>query len=257
MSAETTVIAVAIALTVMFSAAFILHNIEQNRKERIRIQSTLKKQAANLLYMLERFPPTFLGSDLKTLICKGLIDIYGRLARTNPSEKHYRTSMKAIQARLLELQNSPAKPGHEPLKNPAQILEIKKLLEMLHRFIGRLLKEKVIGQQHATLYTNQLRKLLTRTSVDHYVMAATKAENQEQYRLSIHYYQISLSKIANEKLEEDYRNHIPLFNARIEELTQMSNAQMQESADSAISLSEQWTGFVEERESWQKGLEYD
>lgn len=263
MGTESIVTLIIVGLLVLVGSAFVAHTVEQNRREKKRLEVSLNKRLASFQHMLDNFPANFLGSDLKVLICKSMINVYEQLSRIGSSNSQYDNQMTRINQRLQEIANQPREQSYQPLENAAQINEIKGQLGMLHNFIGQLSGQSAISKEQADAYTKQLQVLLSQTAIDNYVIAARQAESQEKHRLAIHYYQSALDKVKKENLGNEYHEHAMSYQHRIEELraSNVDTTEHEELDQSDISKSgqdQEWDKFMDtDDDPWKKKSVYD
>ena len=263
MSTESIVTFIIAGLLVFVGTAFVIHTVEQNRREKKRLETSLLKRAANLQHMLDNFPENFLGSELKALICKSLLNIYEQLINIGSNSSQYNTQMTDINQRLQTLAGESRNKPYQALENPGQIKEVKDQLNMLYGFISQLSAQNSINKAQAEAYTRQLKVLLSQTAIDNYVIAARQAESQEKSRLAIHYYQAALDKLNKENLSSAYHQHALDYQKKITDLRSHDDQQevvspSSEGKETGTESNAEWDKFMDtDEDEWKKKSVYD
>jgi hypothetical protein len=260
LSTEAIILLLVVSMAALIGAAFVMQTIERNRKERIRAESQLRRRRENLVYMLDHFPPHFLSTDLKGLVCKSIIDVYEQLLKIAPRNKEYQEGLQAIARRWDDIRSGKG-PSYQPLDNPGQVRDTKALLGLLNNFITRLFETGAITKLQAADYSRQLKQLYSQTTIDQYAIAARKAENEQKYRLAIHYYQSAVDKIRKSSLDAAMHEHSEAYRRRIEELTALLPAVTDTDSLSELEAAErdkEWSAFVgQDDDDWKKRKIYD
>lgn len=260
MSTEAIISLLVASMIALVGFAVVMQTIERNRRERQRAESHLRKRLENLIYMLDHFPPSFLSTDLKGLVCKSVIDVYEQLLKIAPSNKEYQDGMQAIAKRWNDIKNG-NNSGYQPLDNSSQVRDIKTLLGLLNNFINRLFETGSITKLQAAEYTRQLKQLFSQTAIDQYSIAARKAEGDQKYRLAIHYYQSAIDKMKKAALDAAMHDQILAYQKRIVELTELLPTQPDSSSANELENAErdkEWSAFVgRDDDAWKKKKVYD
>lgn len=263
MGTETIVTFIIAGLLIFVGTAFVIHTVEQNRREKKRLETSLYKRAANLQHMLDNFPENFLGNDLKALICKSLLNIYEQLINIGSSKTQCNAKVTDINQHLQTLAAENSNKPYQALENAGQIKEVKDQLNMLYGFINQLSAQNSISKAQAESYTCQLKVLLSQTAIDNYVIAARQAEAQEKFRLAIHYYQAALDKLEKENLSGAYHQHALDYQKRIADLRPLNDQQQVVSPDDKnkeadTASNAEWDNFMDTNEDeWKKKSVYD
>jgi len=259
-STEAIILLLVISVAALISVAVVMQTVERNRRDRIREESQLRKRLENLVYMLDHFPPSFLSTDLKGLVCKSVIDVYEQLLKIAPRNQEYQDGLQAIAKRWNDIKNG-NNAGYQPLDNTNQVRDIKALLGLLNNFVNRLFETGSITKLQAAEYSRQLKQLFSQTGIDQYVIAARKAEGDQKLRLAIHYYQSAIDKMKKSALDAAMHDQIIAHQKRIAELTELlptqPNAGSSEELESA-ERDKEWSAFVgQEDDAWKKKKVYD
>lgn len=260
MSTETIITVIILGLFLMVCLGFAFQTIERNRQEKKRMEAVLTKRLGSLHYLLENFPDNFLGSDLKILVCKSLHEVYDELSGIVPENKEYELVRTELTQKIQELQRNHKGLQYQPMENVAQIKEVKGLLSMLNNFIGKLKNQKKISDAQAVQYGQQLRQLMTQTSIDTYAIAARQAENADKIRLAIHYYESAIDKLAKEGMESIYHKPVLQYQEKILALQKIAEERnliaSPVKTDEADADADQWDTFMED-DPWKKKNVYD
>lgn len=247
-------------MAALVSVAFVMQTVERNRRERIRAESQLRKRLENLVYMLDHFPPSFLSTDLKGLVCKSVIDVYEQLLKISPRNQEYQDGLQSIAKRWNDIKNG-NNSGYQPLDNSSQVRDTKALLGLLNNFINRLFETGSITKLQAAEYSRQLKQLFSQTAIDQYSIAARKAESDQKYRLAIHYYQSAIDKMKKSALDAAMHEQIVAYQKRIVELTALVPSQPDAGSASELEAAErdkEWSAFVgKDDDAWKKKKVYD
>jgi len=259
-SSEAIISLLVICMLALVSFAFVMQTVERNRREKLRAETQLRKRLENLVYMIDHFPPSFLSTDLKGLVCKSIIDVYEQLLKISPRSQDYQEGLQAIAKRWNDIKagnNS----GYQPLDNNSQVRDIKALLGLLGNFVNRLFETGAINKGQAAEYNLQLKLLFSQTAIDQYLIAARKAEGDQKYRLAIHYYQSAIDKIKKASLDAAMHEQLIAFQKRIVELgEQIPHSATDDAPDlAAEQRSKEWDSFVGKKddEAWKKKKVYD
>lgn len=260
MSSEAIISLLVVSMLALVSIAFVMQTVERNRRERIRAESQLRKRLENLVYMLDHFPPNFLSTDLKGLVCKSVIDVYEQLLKIAPRNKVYQEGLQAIAKRWNDIKGG-NNSGYQPLDNTSQVRDIKALLGLLNNFVNRLFETGTITKLQAAEYSRQLKLLFSQTAIDQYSIAARKAESDQKYRLAIHYYESALDKMKKTALDAAMHEQMLAFQKRITELREMAPAQPDPGSANELESAErdkEWSAFVgKDEDAWKKKKVYD
>jgi hypothetical protein len=249
-----------VSVAALISVAVVMQTVERNRRERVRAESQLRKRLENLVYMLDHFPPSFLSTDLKGLVCKSVIDVYEQLLKIAPRNQEYQEGLQAIAKRWNDIKNG-KNAGYQPLDNTNQVRDTKALLGLLNNFINRLFETGSITKLQAAEYSRQLKQLFSQTAIDQYSIAARKAEGDQKFRLAIHYYQSAIDKMKKSALDAAMHDQIIAYQKRMAELTELLPSQPDASSASDLESAErdkEWSTFVgTEDDAWKKKKVYD
>lgn len=260
MSTEAIILLLVVSVAALIGVAVVMQTVERNREERIRAESQLRKRLENLVYMLDHFPPSFLSTDLKGLVCKSVIDVYEQLLKIAPRNQEYQEGLQAIAKRWNDIKNG-NNAGYQPLDNTNQVRDTKALLGLLNNFINRLFETGSITKLQAAEYSRQLKQLFSQTAIDQYSIAARKAEGDQKFRLAIHYYQSAIDKMKKSALDGAMHDQIVAYQKRMVELTELLPSQPDAGSASDLESAErdkEWSTFVStDDDAWKKKKVYD
>ncbi len=238
---------VLLGLLSLVFVAFMVQTVENNRQERLRQEAILRKRANNLSYMLDYFPTDFLSTDLKVLVCRSLLNVYKRLTQLVSNSHEYRVNMVLIYERLTKEAKREQTAHYQPLENPEQIKEIKSTLGMLSKSIDLLCQEQSITRQQAQNYADQIKALISRATIDSYILSAKQAEEEESLPMAVHYYHSALEQIESQNLMGVYSNHIGSVEDKISELEAMSSSKSAATNEETdTSRNKEWNEYLNE-----------
>lgn len=261
MSPEIIVGMVTIVILALVSIAITAQNIEKNRKERRRLESSLLSRARMFQDMLSELPEGLLSNDLKYLVCQCLIEVYEQLKQLDPKQHGNMPGLKQAQATSESLKKNPTLASTIPdLTNIEQIKETQQQLTTLFKFIAKLRASGRINEEQARKHAQQIRRLMLKTTLDLLNENAQQAVQLGKLKLAVHHYQTAIDRIKKEGETDFFSNHLTGYVARIEkleeEITERDNHQQQNIKKNQKA----WEDEMNEDEnkgSWKKNTVYD
>ena len=241
-------------LLLIVCVGFVVQSMERQQQEKKRVESALKQRARNFRQMLEGFPKGFLGKDLQILVCTCLQDVYEQLVQLNNKEPEYKKQLDSVNEHLQKLNKTQVDQRHTPLSDPKQIKEVQKLLNTLFNFIIRLRKTGKVNQAQAQNYSRQIKRLVTRTSVDAITDAMKTALAQNKPKLAVHYLHMAIDKMNQQNADGSFTQNIAAMQEQIEQLEKTLEERKQKAEEQ---ISEQWDDVEQDDDSWKKKAIYD
>lgn len=240
---------------------FLSHSLEKRRIRRQRLITALKARRNSFRDLATGFPAGFLPKDLSAFLYKSLIDACEQLAILEPKELQHLEQASFYNTQLNSLQIPEA--GTRPrLDNPQQLKEARHLLQELHKFILQQTKLQQITQVQASVYMDQIKRLVLQMSVDGHVFNARQAQQAGKNRLAIHYYSLARKLLASENAGQNFEKQIAQLDAVIAKLEEKALAagelaKVEEDENSQAEVNKEWETFNKENEDWKKKQIYD
>jgi hypothetical protein len=255
MSTTLIIVLVSIGLFALVAVAFTLQIVEKNNRERRQRVAALKAQARDFDYMLEGFPAGFLNRDLRLLVCQCLADAYTRIGQLDRRERSQLAgALSKLRTQRQQLADETSSPAYQAITDTKKIKEIQELLNLLANLVSKLQSSGRITAQQADLYVRQIRRLLTRSSVDAYRAAAAQALESGKPRLAAHYHGLAVERMSKDNSDGFFTEQIPQLRAQIAALEQQdSDADVKDTSP----LGDDWDAFDEPDDAWKKKALYD
>lgn len=257
LSATTWVLAaLLLGLTLLLIIAYAVQTAERNKRERRRLETTLRVRSRELHDVLDTLPAPLLGRDLRLLIGKGLVDIYQQLHRLHP-DPSIQSVLEQVQAQCTAIAAEAESSTHIAMTHAAQIKEARALLRAVHAHVLQWYKEGQLSQAQARHHVQRLQHALVLTQLDSYQVAARQALDAGKRSLASHYHQRALERMQKHNPGGTFDSAIAQTKARIAELEADHPTPSAQSSESAtVTEAEAWEAF-EQSADWKKKSLYD
>ncbi len=265
MSSIAIIITIVVVLGILVCYAFISQTVQNKKEQRARFKTALITRARNFKHILEGFPAGFLPNELKLLVQKSLVEIFGQLTELEPTNEEYANQLQLMTQEMAAAQRQDPNQVTSQLDNPQIIKEAKNCLEELFKFVFHLEGRGRVGKSQADSYRNSIKQLVVQLSVDSYIISGRHAHAAGKARLSLHHYNQALKIMKRENNAGQFNSKISSIEPLIGELTIMAaaederaaNAQPTEAAEGE-SENEAWKAIKDEsNNSWRKKQVYD
>lgn len=244
-------------LFILVCIAVTLQGVEKSRKEKRRLENSLNARARNFQYLLDGFPQGFLGRDLQILVCKCLADVYDKLVQADSKNATYKKQRELNAERLKQFQEKADNQQSVTLSDLAQIKEVQKLLSSLHKFIASLMQSKRISEQEAKAYSQQIRSLMTQTTLDGINQQIEAAKKDNKPKLAIHHINTAIDKLSKENGNGQHTARLAHFQQQLAEMQQRLEETQAKSAAVREEADKEWDDLNKPDDSWKKKAIYD
>lgn len=243
---------VGIMLLTMVAVGITMQTVEKNNKEKRRLEAALATRARNFSHMLQGFPEGFLSRDLRLLVCQCLLEVFEQQSKLSPkSSEHSKNKQRTLNdIKTIEASADGAK--NVRLTDAAQIKETQQLLKNLYGFIGKLKASKRITEAQAQGYSQQVRDLTLKTSLDTLHNGIDQAMAKDKPKLALHYLEMSIDKMSKANNGGRYSDKI----ANCQQQMQALNVEAEAQDERRQEADEFWEEPVKDDE-WKKKALYD
>ncbi len=162
---------------------------------------------------------------------------------------------------LKELQESNEKPKPVAIKDEAAAKEVRKLLELLYRFIERQQATKKLDKTTSKKYLTYINYLISKSKADFYVDRAKQSHANGKIRVAIHNYHNAVSEMMRIKENPLAVKAINNYRAQIKQLevaaNEGSDTPKTEKPEEQETLNKEWDSFLDKEDKWKKKNAYD
>ncbi|GAB1266102.1 hypothetical protein [Aurantivibrio infirmus] len=196
-----------IILLAVFALALVIYSavsqyLESKRQQQQHHSKILKIRYSNLAKMLTGFPQKFLTKELIIFSYHCLIETCRQLSLVETKGGSYALESRQLEKQLLEFENKSLTRTKVPLTNLKIIQQARFHLQELHKIIEKRREKKLLSTAQARIYFEQIQTLMLQLSTDAYVISAIDSENENNPKLSAHYYALALKLLEGKKLDD-------------------------------------------------------
>jgi len=254
-----TVIIIACVLLAVIAATIIKQLVDRNRQQKQRIISALRKRGRNFKYLLEGFPPNFLGPELKLLVLKCILEVYQKLSHLEPDNEQHLDEIQHVTTAIEETKRRQQPARRQPLKSAQEIKEVKRYLEELQKFVHRLHQRGSIDKKQVASYEAQIKSLINNASLDTYLNAANQSKQQNKPKLAIHFFKLAIKSLEQDNKDMRHTDQILQLKTTIQELMEQADIEEAPTPEaSGDNANTAWDKFgKDEEDPWKKKNVYD
>lgn len=260
MSSTEITIAITAVIFISIIAVYFVQAREKARIEIIRKLNVLRERHRHLQQLLHELPPQYLTNELRTMILERSIETVGELVKIK-NDARSQAALKQDQEQLKTLaeKNPTFKPV--PVRDENMAKEVRKLLEILLRFIQTQHKRKIIDAASAKKYQEQIIFLAAQSKADLFNARANAANKAGKPRVAIHNYHNAIESFKDmakhpqaATLIKEYRSKIKA----LEEVADEHNRKVKEEAQKKMDSNDEWNSFLgDDKNDWKKKNAYD
>lgn len=237
---------------------------EKARIEYMRRIQALENRHRLLRRFIEDLPGDYLDRELKQLILVRARDVARELKSLSaPGDCERR--LAADEADLDALATAePVPPGH--ISSADQAKSIRKLLEMLFRFVEKQQRAGALNSDSARYYLRHIQYLAGLTQAQVLVTQADEVVKAGQLRRAIHGYHMAISQLDRTRDHPPAAKAISQYREKIRQLTEKAETQERTEQDAKDgkakdempdAVHREWDEFIHEEEGWKKKADYD
>lgn len=259
---STTDITIAIVGVILLSvcAVYFVQARERARVEQIRKLNAFRERHRHLQQLLHELPPQYLTNELRIMILERSIEASNEIAKLKPDPR-IASVIEQDQEQLKTIREKNPKFKPVAVRDENAAVEIRKLLDVLLKFIQTQQKRKLIDTTSAKKYIDQISFSAAQSKADLFNARAQAANKANKPRVAIHNYHNaidSFKELANHpqaaKLIQQYRAQIKA----LEEVADEHNRKVKEDAQKKLEGSDEWNSFLDkDKDDWKKKNAYD
>ncbi len=224
----------------------------KRKKEKMRLHRALDKRSADLIQMLNAFPPNFLPQDLQIFLFRCIVDVFEQLSKLAPEKEEYLEQFKVYTTHMESALRAPKNNAEVNLQSSAQINEIRQYLNYLGRFMQRWMQRGNLSTKQYSGYKELLKNLIAKLMVDNYVLSAKQAVQIEKHKLAVHYYMLAKNILTKEGLAAGNKGRLTFINEELSTLEKRVKEEEQAEAKNTASENGEQEQEGEDAKAWQK-----
>lgn len=260
MSVTAITIIIILIILASIAALFISQAREKARIEKVRKANLLQDRYRRVQRLLNEIPPQYLNKELRVMILERGIETLKELAPFK-LDTSIPSKLAADEQKLKEIQESNEKPKSVAIKDEAAAKEVRKLLELLYRFIERQRASKKLDKASSNKYLTYINYLISKSKADFYVDRAKQSNANGKIRVAIHNYHNAVSEMMRIKENPLAVKAINNYRAQIKQLeaaaSEGSEKPQTEKPAEQETLNKEWDSFLDKEDKWKKKNAYD
>jgi len=259
MSVVTITIIIVAIIAICVVGMYIAQSRERARIEKINKIKALSDRHERFQRLLHELPPQYVSDDLRAMIAQRSIETANQLLGQKKS-KRFEGYLQADEEYLSQLQAKKLKLAPVQVKNQEQAQEIRKLLEVLFKFVQQQAKLKQIEPARAKQYSLQIKFAAAKSRADGLVAKAEHATRNGKPRVAIHAYHTaieSFKNIADYPKAADVIAHYKTLIKALEQDADKHNQEVKAKAQDSQEGSGEWDKFLGDDDQWKKKNAYD
>ncbi len=259
MPVTTITILVFSAICLAIGAIYFAQVRERARVERVRKISSLSDRYRRLQGLLHDLPPQYLGNELRLMVAERCVETLQELI---PLKKDPQLASKLAQDQeaLAQLRSNPAKLSPQKVNSEEEAKNVRKLLQVLFKFVQAQNKRRALSAADAKKYLDQINFFACQSKADMLVARAEAANKAGKPRVAIHNYHSAIAAYKPVAGNPAAATAVQGFKQRIVTLDQIAdehNKRVKEQAQEKLEGSTEWDKFLKDDETWKKKNQYD
>ncbi len=260
MSAALVISIIVLIIVLSMIVVFIAQAREKARIEAARKSNALFDRYRRLKRIVHDVPPQYLAKEIKLLLLERAIDTMEELKELKGDEFRYQAQLDEDQELLSNCKKLQKEPPAVQITDEEKLNEIRKLLQILMKFIENQARKRNISVPSAKKHIQNTKFYIYRSKADLYENRANAAIKKEKLRIAIHNLHSAVSEL--EKIAEipEAQNAIKATRVKIKELETIADEQNKAKAQSATktsAASKEWDEFLDDDDDWKKKNAYD
>lgn len=259
MSVTTITFAIIAVILVSIVAIYFVQSRERARVEEIRKLNMFRERHRHLQQLLHELPPQYMSNELRIMILERSVEALNGIAKIKNDGK-VAAGIKQDQDMLKHVREKNPKFKPVPIKTEAQALQMRKLLDVLSKFILTQQKRKQLDAVSAKKYMDQIAFAGAQSRADQFV-ARAEASKSTKPRVAIHNYHNAIQafkEIPNHPQAVQAINQYRANIKALEEVADEHNRKLKEEAQKKLDSSDEWNSYLnEEDDEWKKKNAYD
>ncbi|MDX1589203.1 MAG: hypothetical protein R3296_09705 [Oleiphilaceae bacterium] len=236
---------------------------EKARIEYMRRIQALENRHSLLRRFLEDLPGDYLDRDLKRLILTRALEVARELKSLSAPGDNQRR-IQRDQAALDALATEETPPASH-ITSAAQAKSIRKMLELLFRFVEKQQRGGALDTESARYYLRHIQHLAALSQAQVQVTQAREMMQSGHLRRAIHCYHMAISALEKTRGHPPSARAIEQYREKIKQLTEQAEAQEHPEGtgrkarkdEMPDEVHREWDEFIHEEEAWKKKADYD
>ncbi|MCP5160551.1 MAG: hypothetical protein H7A00_02625 [Hahellaceae bacterium] len=258
MSATLITAVIIVALLGSIAVAAFVRLREQMRYEKQRRFNNLQNRYRRMHMLAAELPPQYLNKELRLMILERALET---LLEIKPLKLDPNIDLKIAKdtEQFEKAKSSNEKPQQVNITDPVKAKEVRKLLEILHKFILTQKKKRKIDAATGKKYLEYVSYLTCKARADYFVGRAEDARKAGRPRVAIHNYHNALQEMTPLKENPLCAKSILSYKSRIKDLEALANSDQPkpQAAEDPKKLDKEWTSFMDTDDKWKKKNAYD
>ena len=253
MSGTTVTILIVAIICICFGSVFIAQIRENARIEKIRKINGLTERRRHMQELLYELPPQYLSNDLRIMIAEQSIAALEMLIKLKQDDSLHQC-IEQDRTFLKQIREQNPKFKAVPIKDEVVAKEVRRLLEILFRFVDGLRKRKILDPSIANKYLNHIRFSVCQCRADLFVRRAEEAQRIGKPRVAIHNYHNAidaLKELPNHPLANEATARYKERAKALEQVAEEYKVNAKIAAQKQVDASKVWDNYLDD-ESWKK-----
>lgn len=259
MSGTTTTIVIFGVICLCVGAIYIAQARENARLDKLRKINYLNERYKQMQCLLYDLPPQYLNNELRIMITERSIET---LTELNGLKNDARLTAQIQQDQDFLKQLREQNPEFKPVKVKDEVAakEVRKLLEILFRFVQSQHKRKMLDAASTKTYLGHISFYSAQSSADLFARIAEEANKAGKPRVAIHNFHSAIAAfkdLSNIPQAVQAINHYRAQIKTLESVADEHNQKVKNAAQDKLEDSQEWDKYLDDDGGWKKKNNYD